>query len=78
MQLYSFRNFDLADTLQTLADLGLREVEGFGALYEDPSKTKALLDTYGLSMTTAHFEIDLVENEPENALILRVNLAWKP
>ena len=50
----------MADTLRTLADLGLREVEGFGALYEDPSKTKALLDTYGLSMTTGHYDIDLV------------------
>lgn len=54
LQLYSGRNFDLATVLALAARLGYSHVEGYGAIYGDPAKLKALLDESGLTMPTAH------------------------
>ena len=67
-QLYSARNFQPWDkVLKTLGDLGYKEVEGFGGVYEDPARLHAELDKNGLSMPTGHFSIDLLENDFSNA-----------
>ena len=67
-QLYSSRKFGpLSKTLGMIAELGLSEVEGFGGLYatsSDPGQLKAELEKAGLVMTSGHFGLDMVENEP--------------
>jgi len=79
-QLYSARNFPpLSDTLSSLSKAGYATVEGYGALYatldEGALKTmKAELDANGLSMPTGHFGLDLLENEPEQALLIAKTL----
>ena len=40
-QLYSSRNFDFAETLSMLTDLGYTQVEGYGALFDDASAVDA-------------------------------------
>jgi sugar phosphate isomerase/epimerase len=73
-QLYSARNFPpQADILKKVAKAGYTEVEGYGAMYAslDDAGLKALraeLDTNGLTMPTAHFGLDLLEQEPDRAL----------
>lgn len=64
-QLYSSRMFPpLADTLQMLANLGYKQVEGYGGAYGDlPGLAKALEDT-DLAMSTGHFGLDMLENDP--------------
>lgn len=64
-QLYSSRNWPIEETVALLEKLGVEEVEGFGALYEDPAATRALLDAHGLKMTTGHFALELVEDAPK-------------
>ena len=67
-QLYSSRNWDVEETFAMLADLGIKEVEGFGPYFEDPANTKSLLDAHDLKMPTAHFALDLVEQDPERVI----------
>ncbi|TPE49559.1 sugar phosphate isomerase/epimerase family protein [Amaricoccus solimangrovi] len=71
-QLYSSRNFPtLADTLAMLAAAGYKGVEGYGALYADDAKVAELtagLAAHHLRMPTAHFGLDMLENEPEKVL----------
>lgn len=63
-QLYSARNFQpWEDVLKTLAALGYKQVEGFGAVYDDPAAFRALLDENGLAMPSGHFGIDLLETD---------------
>lgn len=63
-QLYSARNFQPWDgILKMLARLGYREVEGFGAVFDDPKAFRADLDKNNLAMPTAHFSIDALEND---------------
>ena len=68
-QLYSSRKFGpLPKTLRMIADLGLSEVEGFGGHYaasDDPGQLKAELEKAGLVMSSGHFGLDMVENEPD-------------
>ena len=79
-QLYSARNFPpLADTLKALGKAGYAQVEGYGALYAsmDESQLKAMradLDTNGLTMPTGHLGLDLLESEPEQALLIAKTL----
>lgn len=55
-QLYSARDgASWEETFALLASLGYSQVEGFGANYEDPAATRALMDAHGLSMPTGHF-----------------------
>ncbi len=63
-QLYSARNYPLADVLKKVAALGYTQVEGYGALYAnpDPAALKALLDQNGLTMPTAHISLGDLED----------------
>ena len=68
-QLYSSREFlPLADTLKMLADAGYKQVEGFGGVYGDLPALQAGLKANGLTMTTGHFGIDMLENEPAKVM----------
>ena len=68
-QLYCSRNFPpLADTLAMLSKAGYAEVEGYGGLYSDVAALKAALDANGLAMTTGHFGMDMVENDPSGTI----------
>ncbi|MFV0383871.1 sugar phosphate isomerase/epimerase family protein [Paracoccus sp. (in: a-proteobacteria)] len=55
-QLYSARNFQPWDqVVTTIAGLGYTQVEGFGGVYADPARFRALLDENGLTMPSGHF-----------------------
>jgi sugar phosphate isomerase/epimerase len=61
-QLYSARNYPLADVLKKVKALGYSHVEGYGALYTDPKALKAQLDANGLTMPTAHISLGDLRN----------------
>ncbi len=67
-QLFSTRNFALADTLALLSQNGFDAVEGYGPLYEDANALRAQIDQAGLSMPTGHFGLDQVESDPQGVL----------
>ena len=60
-QLYSARNFPLAEVITTIAELGYKNAEGYGSLYTDPKALKAQLDAAGLKMPTAHISLGDLE-----------------
>jgi sugar phosphate isomerase/epimerase len=63
-QLYCSRNFPPLDaTLAMLSKAGYTEVEGYGGLYADVPALKSSLDKAGLTMTTGHFGMDMVEGD---------------
>lgn len=77
-QLYCSRNHPpLAATLQMLADAGYTEVEGYGGLFADVDTLKADLDAAGLRMTSSHFALDMIENDPAGALAIIRSLGIK-
>lgn len=65
-QLYSARNYPLADVLKTIADLGYTQAEGYGSLYTDPQALRAMLDAHGLSMPTAHVGLSDLEDSAKS------------
>lgn len=68
-QLYSSRNFQpFSRVFNMLSNIGYTSVEGYGALYEDPSSLKHDLDQSGLTMPTAHFGLAMLENEVPRVL----------
>lgn len=68
-QLYCSRNFPpLEDTLAMLAQAGFTAVEGYGGLYEDPERLRAMLDDNGLAMPSGHFALEMVEGDPQKAI----------
>lgn len=68
-QLYSSREFPpLSETLKMLAETGYTQVEGFGGVYGDLSTLTANLKANGLTMTSGHFGIDMLEDEPDRVL----------
>ncbi|MCT8999773.1 sugar phosphate isomerase/epimerase family protein [Chelativorans intermedius] len=68
-QLYSSREFPpLAQTLKMLRSLGYAQVEGYGGVYGDLPALKAALDEAGIAMTSGHFSLDMLENEPDRVL----------
>lgn len=71
-QLYSSRNFPpLKDTLKMLGQLGYKQVEGYGALYENLDaidELKADLAENGLAMKTGHIGFDMIRDEPARVL----------
>jgi len=79
-QLYSARNFPpLSDVLKLVASHGYREVEGYGGLYgtldeAGLQKFRAELDANELTMPTGHFGLDLLEQEPDQALLIAKTL----
>jgi sugar phosphate isomerase/epimerase len=63
-QLYSARDFQPWDgILRMLSRLGYGQVEGFGGVYDDPPRFRALMDENGLSMPTAHFGLAMLEDD---------------
>jgi len=71
-QLYSSRNFPpLSETLEMLAHLGYKGVEGYGGLFADRDKVGGLaeaLRVHGLAMPTGHFGLDMLEGEVDRVL----------
>lgn len=61
-QLFSARNFPLADVLKKISALGYTHAEGYGSLYADPKALKAQLDANGLTMPTAHVALADLED----------------
>ena len=64
-QLYSARNHGTWDEVfAMLARLGFTRVEGFGGNYDDPARTRALMDAHGMTMPSGHFfPIDRFEED---------------
>ncbi len=68
-QLYSARNFTpWNDVLASLSGLGYTQVEGFGGNFVDSAGFRTMLDAHGLSMVSAHFSMDDLENDLEVVL----------
>lgn len=82
-QLYSARNFQpFTDVFRLVSGAGYKQVEGYGALYasldaDAVAATRADLDRNGLSMPTAHFGIDMLENEADRVLEIARTLGIK-
>lgn len=77
-QLYSSReDSDLAGVLKHLVETGYTQVEGFGGVMGDPVGLRAMMDGFGLTMPSAHFAIDDLENKPEEMLALAETLGVK-
>jgi sugar phosphate isomerase/epimerase len=82
-QLYSSRNFPpLTNTFAMLKKHGYGQVEGYGALYaslddDGVRKLKDDLDAAGLAMPTAHFGLNMLEQQPERALQIAEILGLK-
>src|ERR1051325_2097001 len=63
-QLYSARKFQPWDqVLKRLAEIGYRQVEGFGGVYADAAAPRADLDRYGLAMPSGHVSLALLESD---------------
>ena len=67
-QLYSSRHWTAEETFKMLAEAGYQEVEGVGPHYEDLAKTKALLESHGMTMPSGHFALDFVEADPAKVI----------
>ena len=73
-QLYSSRNHGpLGETLRMLAKAGYAGVEGYGALYaglDDAalSRLRQELDGNRLNMPTGHFDLDMLEGDPDRSI----------
>ena len=80
-QLYSSRNFPpLPDTLKMLAEVGYKDTEGFGGLYSDEATLKVLADglrANGLTMSTGHFGLDMIEKSPESVIKVAAAVGMK-
>jgi sugar phosphate isomerase/epimerase len=67
-QLYSARKFPpVRATLEMLAEVGYRQVEGYSGLYESEPDLAAELSANGLTMPTGHFGIDALRDVPKTA-----------
>jgi sugar phosphate isomerase/epimerase len=75
-QMYSGRNFPLDVVLDTIAELGYLQAEGYGGLFDDPAGLKARLDQRGLTMPTAHIGLDMLE-DGDRALDIAATLGTK-
>ncbi len=67
-QLYSSRNWPLADTLKMLSDIGYTEVEAYGGLLEDVEGLKAAVAANGLTVSSCHMDVDTLENDVERCI----------
>jgi sugar phosphate isomerase/epimerase len=66
LQLYSARKFPPLDAqCATLMDCGCAFVETFGPLHDDPTATRHLFDRHRLTAKSAHFSLDMTENDAE-------------
>lgn len=77
-QLYCSRNFPpLSDTLAMLSDAGFRTVEGYGGLFaelDDLGTLRADLDRNGLTMTSGHFGLQMVQDNPDRVKMIAQTL----
>lgn len=70
-QLYSARsNQPWSPIFGMLASLGYTQVEGYGALYDDPAALAADLETHGLTMPSAHIGLSSLEGDPAGSVAL--------
>ena len=77
-QLYCSRNFPpLADTCKMLAAAGYTQVEGFGGLFDDLDALKAAVDGAGLAMTSSHMNLDMIRNDPAQAIKIAQTMGFK-
>lgn len=77
-QLYCSRNFPpLEKTLKMLGAAGMSEVEGYGGLFDDTDGLKAGLAANGLQMTSTHMGLDLVRDDPAQAIAIAKELGIK-
>ena len=79
-QLYSSRNFDLAETLKMLGRLGYKQAEGYGGLFGSDDAVKSLRDglvANGLTMPTAHIGFDMIRDEPAKVIGIAKTLGVK-
>ena len=73
-QLYSARNFQpFSEIYPKLKAAGYGEVEGYGALYAsladgELDAFRKELDDNSLTMPTAHFGLDMIENDPARVI----------
>lgn len=64
-QFYCSRNFpSMVDSLRMLRETGFTAIEGYGGLFDDIRALKAALDEAGMSMTSSHIGLDMVESDP--------------
>jgi sugar phosphate isomerase/epimerase len=74
-QLYSSRNHPpVEQTLAMLAELGYKEVEGFGGVYGAPESLRKALDANGLKMPSGHFSLDMLEQDKKKSLAIASTL----
>lgn len=80
-QLYSSRKFPpLEATLKMLAETGYKDTEGFGGLYADRAGLAGLaagLKASGLKMSTGHFGLAMIEENPEFVVEVAKTLGMK-
>lgn len=76
-QLYSSRNWPLEDTIKMLADVGYREVEGYGGVFGDVAETNAILARHGVTMTSAHMAVADLEQDIVGCIALGKDLGVK-
>ena len=75
LQLYSARNHPpIANTIAMVAKLGFTQVEGFGGVYGEPDKLRAVMDKHGVTMPTGHFGLDMLEKERKKVLAVASTL----
>lgn len=69
LQLYTARNHPpMTNVIPLIAKLGFKEVEGFGGVYGEPGKLRALMDKHEVTMPTGHFGLDMLELEKKKVL----------
>ncbi len=76
LALYTVRDAmfrDADEALRRVAEVGYTYVEGAkyadGLMYfQSPQSFKALLDKHGLTMHSGHFDLELMQSEPERAI----------
>jgi sugar phosphate isomerase/epimerase len=68
-QLYSARKFPPLDSqLETLASLGFRNVEPYGALLDDHAALKASLERHGLKAPSSHVGIERLRRDRQGVV----------
>jgi sugar phosphate isomerase/epimerase len=76
-QLYSARNYpSFPELLSKLAQIGFKQVEGYGGLYADAAGLRAELDKNGLAMPTGHFGLDQLK-DTDSALKIAETIGMK-
>ncbi len=78
-QLYSARNHQpWTDVVPMLAKAGYTDVEGFGGVYEEPEKFRALLDANNLTMSSGHFfPLKMFETEKKKVIHIAKTLGMR-